>query len=197
MYAYRKLSAAKQQEILNRRKRAGVPWHVPPHYPGGQKLYLITAACRNHAHIMSSPARLEEWERNLHQLISGISEAELRAWVVLPDHYHLLLKVDLALFKRQLGRLHNGTATQWNREDAAEGRSVWFRFSDRIIRSKRHCYASVNYIHFNPVRHDFAKKATDWPWSSIHYYLQDLGRAELEKIWQACPIDRMGEGWDD
>ena len=30
----------------------------------------------------------------------------------------------------------------------------------------------VDYIHFNPVKHGFAAKAVDWPYSSIHRYVR-------------------------
>ncbi len=158
---------------------------------------MITSACRNHAHILTTPTRLGEWEDKLRQLVAGIDDADMRAWVILPNHYHLLLKVDLARLKVKIGRLHNGVATQWNREDETAGRSVWFRFSDRVIRSERHYYAAINYIHYNPVKHGLVRKSADWPWSSIHHYLQTMGHDEVKRIWDAYPVGEMGKGWDD
>jgi putative transposase len=31
----------------------------------------------------------------------------------------------------------------------------------------------INYIHYNPVKHGFVKKAADWPGSSFHRYVQE------------------------
>lgn len=98
----------------------------------------------------------------------------MRSWVILPNHYHLLLSTDLEQFRARIGRLHNGKSTQWNREDGSPGRRVWFRFSDRHIRSEGDYYASLNYIYANPVKHGYAEEAALWPWSSVHKYLEQV-----------------------
>jgi REP-associated tyrosine transposase len=37
----------------------------------------------------------------------------------------------------------------------------------------------MDYLHFNPVKHGWAKKVIDWPYSSFHHYLQrDLYSAD-------------------
>jgi putative transposase len=122
---------------------------------------------------------------------------DVLAWVVLPNHYHLLMEGDLRVFARRIARLHNGTATQWNREDGTPRRKVWHRFSDRIIRSERHYYASLNYIHANPVRHGRVARAADWAWSSLSMYMEIVGSEELADWWRRYPVGEYGKGWDD
>ena len=61
-----------------------------------------------------------------------------------------------------------GGPLNWNREDGIPNRKVWYRFSDRGMRSEGHFFASINYIHANPVKHGYVEKATEWPWSSLH-----------------------------
>ena len=29
----------------------------------------------------------------------------------------------------------------------------------------------MNYIHFNPVKHGYVTRASDWPYSSVHRYI--------------------------
>lgn len=77
------------------------------------------------------------------------------------------------------------------------GRKVWYRFSDRAIRSERHLKAAINYIHANPVRHGLVDVATDWPWSSLAFYEQQYGLDVLRLWWRDYPVDDMGRGWDD
>ena len=120
----------------------------------------------------------------------------VHAWVVLPNHYHVLGEVDLTAFSKWIARLHNGKATQWNREDATLGRRVWYRFSDRRIRNERHYRASMNYIHGNPVKHRYVEDARAWPWCSLHEYLKTFGRAQLVEWWLAYPVREYGRGWD-
>jgi len=118
-------------------------------------------------------------------------------WVILPNHYHLLIETDLRAFRTWVGHLHNGKSTQWNREDATPGRKVWHRFMDRAIRNERHFHASLNYVHANPVKHGYADDASQWPWSSLHEYLDNVGRDVLVDWWRRYPVRDYGKGWDD
>ena len=197
MYDYRKMTPEERAAVVAERIARGYPWHAPPHFEESVNTYMLTAACYEHKTILTTPSRLHEFSEALVQGIEQHVNGKLYAWVVLPNHYHLLAELDLAVFRAWIGRLHNGKSTQWNREDGTPGRKVWYRFSDRKIRSDRHFYASINYIHFNPVKHGYVKKATDWPWCSVHEYLDRVGRDALAKRWQRYPIRDYGKGWDD
>jgi putative transposase len=37
----------------------------------------------------------------------------------------------------------------------------------------------------------------DWPWSSVHWYLEHEGRAWLRDVWQRYPLRSYGKDWDD
>jgi putative transposase len=147
--------------------------------------------------VLVTPARLTEFAEALVLGLKNDLGVEVQAWVVLPNHYHLLAPTDLDVFRPWIARLHNGKSTQWNREDRSPGRKVWHRFSDRKIRSEGHYYASLNYIHANPVKHGYVEKANDWPWSSLHVYLEEFGRDVLMDWWKRYPVGDYGRGWDD
>ena len=74
---------------------------------------------------------------------------------------------------------------------------MWYRFQDRQIRGERHYFASLNYIHANPVKHGCVAKATEWPHSSFHEYLAKYGREVLADLWREYPVDEYGKTWDD
>jgi putative transposase len=196
MYAYRQATLTQREELLSERQCRRWPWHAPPHFADGENLYLLTAACYDHRPLLASGARRDEFLTALFDLVSSM-EGDLRAWVVLPNHYHMVARVDLAAFAARVGRLHNGKATQWNREDGTPGRKVWHRFSDRRIRSDRHYFATLNYVHANPVRHGLAADATQWPWNSVAHYLREAGREVLAGWWRDYPVDGYGDGWDE
>ena len=73
---------------------------------------------------------------------------------------------------------------------------MWYRFSDRFIRSARHHWATVNYIHHNPVKHGYVDRMTEWPWSSIHEYVEEHGKQHMLRMWRQYPIGDYGKGWD-
>jgi len=197
LYSYRKMTPAERAEVVAARKAQGWPWHAPPHFDTGVGWYVISAACYEHREVLCTVERLSEFSLALLGGLQGELKAEVQGWVVLPNHYHLLLRTDLDQFRRWIARLHNGKSTQWNREDESPGRRVWFRFSDRWVRSDRHYYASPNYIHWNPVKHGYAERADDWPWSSFHEYLEQVGRDTLVDWWKQYPVRQYGQGWDD
>ncbi|HHF0526829.1 TPA: REP-associated tyrosine transposase [Legionella anisa] len=52
-------------------------------------------------------------------------------------------------------------------------RCIWQRrFWEHLIKNELDLEHHVNYIHFNPVKHGYVQKASDWKYSSIHRYIQ-------------------------
>jgi putative transposase len=120
------------------------------------------------------------------------------AWCVLPNHYHALVEApDILLLLRELGRLHGRTSHAWNGEENTRGRKVFFRTVERAMRSDRHFWATLNYVHHNPVHHGYVSRWTDWPWSSATAYLAQTGTTEAARIWLDYPLRDYGQGWDD
>jgi putative transposase len=120
------------------------------------------------------------------------------AWVVLPNHYHILVCSGRILdLLKALGKLHGKTAHAWNGEENSRGRKVWFNVLERPIRTGRHHMACIQYIHHNPVKHSHVRKWTDWKWSSAADYLARVGREEAERRWREYPLHAFGRGWDD
>jgi putative transposase len=197
MYEWRKMTPDQRAEVMRMRQQCQLPWHSPPHFGNELNLYHITSACYEHRKIINHSDRLTAFES---ALISGLNEsgiAEVRAWVVLPNHYHLLVKTSLPKFGKWIHRLHNMTATKWNGEDDARGRKIWHGYADRAIRGDIHFYRTLNYIHANPVTHGFALKGREWLWSSYGKYKQHYGRDTLVQWWRDYPITGYGKGWDD
>ena len=160
---------------------------------------MVTAANFEHRAIMSSPERRTEFETRLLNSIKEIAE-DLIAWVVLPNHYHLLLGVrSLDDVSAALKHLHGTTSRDWNIEDNLTGkRRVWYKFADAYIRNDAHLRVAFNYIHHNPVKHGYISDPYDWPWSSLLMYYEDKGQGWLRDQWKAYePLVDFGKGWDD
>jgi putative transposase len=111
------------------------------------------------------------------------------AIVVLPDHLHFVMTLPegdsdfsnrLSLIKRRfttavqkagagIPRRSNGELALWQR-----------RFWEHTVRDESDFERHVDYIHFNPVKHDLVTRVCDWPHSSFHRYVR-LGL--LPKDW--------------
>lgn len=196
MYEYRKWTEEQQSNALLERVAHGLPQHSPPHVPQPHAFRLITGVCFEHKPILRSAQRMNWFEQELLQHLRQQS-LDISAWVVLPNHYHVLVKIpDIELFAKSQGRLHGRTSFLINKEDCKQGRQVWFRFSDRVMRSERHYFTTLNYIHNNPVKHGYVDKWGEWAFSSYHWYLQKRGRAWLVDLWREFPILNYGDTWD-
>jgi len=120
------------------------------------------------------------------------------AWCVLPNHYHALVEAPHILgLLRELGRFHGRTSHAWNGEENSRGRKVFFRAVERAMRSERHYWATLNYVHHNPVHHGYVERWADWPWSSAVEYLAQTEPEEAKRIWREYPLGDYGKGWDE
>ena len=153
MYRWRKLSNDDQAALLKWRQQIKRPWHSPPHPSTGPGRYHLTAACYEHECIVGkSVDRMQAFCEDLLDRLDS-HEVQTVAWCLLPNHYHLLVQVDdLKATIAGLGRLHGRTAFFWNGEDNQRGRRVWAAPADRQIRTDAYYWATVNYIHHNPVK---------------------------------------------
>jgi putative transposase len=197
MYEYQKLTPTQRKQLVQERVAKGFPPHAPPHPIDLQTFYLLTAACYHHHPYLTTSSRRQ-------QLLDLIFEYfithgfKIRGWVILPNHYHLLVYVHQFKTLGQLFKsIHGITSRQWNLEDKVAKRKIWYKFSDRAIRCDRHYYTTLNYIHYNPVKHGYVRSPYDWTESSVGWYLETCGRQWLRDSWVEYPVLDYGRGWDN
>lgn len=196
MYDYRKWNDQQRREVVADRRFRNFPCHQPPHVKATKEYRIVTGTCFEHRPFLDSPQRLDWFENTLLTSLKSASY-EVRSWVVLPNHYHLLLKIpDIEPFAKLVGRIHGRTSFQINREDKKRGRRVWFQYTDRVMRSDRHFYTTINYLHHNPVKHGYVDKQNEWRWSSFHTHLEQYGRRWLIDLWRDYPVREYGNKWD-
>ena len=198
MYRWRKWTPDQRKIILEERRQRCHPYHSPAHIESEfTSIYLITAACFEHAPIIgSSDERLASFSANLSDFMLKHCRT-LFAWVVLPNHYHVLCDViNVKTFFRALGKLHGRTSFQWNGEDGARRRKVWCNAAETVMKSEVHFYASRNYVLNNPVHHGYCAKWTDWPFSNASEYIESIGRDQALRFWKSYPLYDFGKDWD-
>jgi len=117
-------------------------------------------------------------------LLAGEQERQfyrLRAWVVMPNHVHVLWEpfVDMPAITRWV---KGSTARQANLLLGRTGRVFWQDESyDHWVRNRYQLEKTVRYIEWNPVHAGLARTPEDWPWSSA--------------AWQAKPPAPQGSPW--
>jgi putative transposase len=198
MYNWRKMTAGMRENVLAYRKLQSLPWHSPPYrFCKVNSCYLLTAACYEHAPIIGPPSvRMIALERALLATCEEMN-VEIFAWCVLPNHSRILVSTDrIRALVKAVGQTHGRFSFQWNGEDQCRGRKVWCGCTETYIKSASHFWATMNYIHHNPVKHGYCENWTDWPCSSAESYLSGVGRARAIEIWSRYPIESYGNEWD-
>lgn len=198
MYLWRTLTDEQRSNVLIERKGRKLPWHSPPHLDfEGPVTFIITAACYEHQHVIGRTVnRIADFEQELLSVCTDFA-VKIFAWCILPNHYHLLLRTErIKRLRKEIGRLHGRTSRSWNQADNETGRKVWFNFFDRNMRSQRHFWASLNYVHNNAVHHGYVKRWQEWPYSSASKFLEVVGREKAAEIWNEYPILDYGKDWD-
>lgn len=197
-YEYRKLTPKERQELVEFRKQQGYSLHAPPHPFREEGIYLITATNFEHKAIMAPPERRTEFQEILLHGFRKI-HAEIIGWVILLNHYHILIAVESLNHVSDLLKLiHGRTSRDWNLQDGLTGkRKIWYRYSDRMMRNEIHLHQTLNYIHYNPVKHGLVKDVYDWQWSSLFMYEDENGREWLRDYWKKYPPPNdFGKDWD-
>ena len=137
-----------------------------------------------------------DFEQQLLKLLSAVCD-RIYAWVVLPNHYHLLVHAaNLKALLVELGRLHGRTSHRWNGEESKRGRHVWHGAAETAIKSDAHFWATLNYVLNNAVRHGYVDRWQDWPYCNAASYLDEVGREEAERRWNTYPLLDYGKDWD-
>jgi putative transposase len=115
---------------------------------------------------------------------------DLIAWVILPDHYHLLIDTGTMSISSIIHDFKLSFSSYYRKRVNIRSGKVWqLRFWDHIIRDERDFNRHLDYIHYNPVKHGLVEKPLDYTHTSIHkhreYYQDGWGIREA--------IDLKGE----
>jgi putative transposase len=94
-------------------------------------------------------------------------DAQVLAYCLLQDHYHLVLYTRSANLSRLMRHL-NGVYTQHhNRRHGGSGELFHGRFKAFLVDRDSCLLDACRYVELNPLRLGLVKSAEDWPWSSF------------------------------
>ena len=140
---------------------AGYPHHVIQRGNNRQSIFVDIADYRRYLQLLQEASTAEP--------------AAVHAYVLMPNHVHLLLTPErtggLSRLMQALGRRyvrgfndrHDRSGTLW------EG-----RFRSTVVESDRYLLACMRYIELNPVRAGLAATPAEYPWSSNAHHIGRL-----------------------
>jgi REP-associated tyrosine transposase len=144
---------------MPRRRRTGA---------AGLAHHVLNRACRR-ATLFADDAEYREFV----QVLSDARERtdmRILAYVVMPNHWHLIVWPDADL---QLSRfMHWLTLTHTKRWHVARGTTgtgplYQGRYKAIPVQSDEHLLTAIRYVERNPVRAGLVARVQNWPWSSV------------------------------
>ena len=91
----------------------------------------------------------------------------LRSWVVMPNHGHVLLNPNEGFHLDEIEHsIKSYTANEANKTLGRKGQFWAIECFDRYIRDWRHYNAVIRYIDNNPVKANLCRRPEDWPFGS-------------------------------
>lgn len=126
--------------------------------------YLITTVCMDRQPWFANPA-IAGAVAALHRAPKLFADAELHAWVLMPDHWHGVVQLgDHTSLPSLMNRFKTRTAMAANTACGRKG-AIWFAgFHDRALRNDLEVEAATQYILGNPVKAGLCPTPDEYPW---------------------------------
>ena len=144
----------------------------PKHIKIEQGIYFVTTHTYNFEPVFKN-RKIADTLLNSLSKVQKLLLMPVYAYVILPHHLHLMFgtteKFDLSYI---MFRIKGFSSREINKIRKTSG-SVWQdRYQDHVIRNNNDFAKHIDYIHYNPVKHNLIEKPEDWKWSSYQNYLR-------------------------
>ncbi len=96
---------------------------------------------------------------------------DLFAYCLMGNHYHLFFHTPTGEVSLFIGSLQSAFSQKINRIRGKAGPLFQKGFTSIIVDKNSYLIELTRYIHLNPVRAGLAKRPEEYPWSSIHAYI--------------------------
>jgi len=175
-----------------------MPRHVRMEFAGA--MYHVMARGDRREAIVSDDEDRGTFLRTLGEA-SKRSGFRIHAYVLMTNHYHLLLETPEANLSRGMGWLQNAYTRRINVRHKLWGHVFGGRYKSVVV-EPGNCFGVVmDYIHLNPVRAGMVKESVgleSYPWSSVKSYMSAV-RARPEwletgKGFSVCGLQDSARG---
>jgi len=165
--------------------------HAPVHELTKAGAYMVTGSTYQKVHHFRSPSRLDFLQESILRLAEEYGW-KVQAWAVFSNHYHFVAMSpdDAASLETMIKTLHSKTAREINVLDVTKGRQVWFDYWDTHLTFQKSYLARLKYVHTNPVHHELAREASQYPWCSANWFGDQASVAFFETV-MSFKIDQL------
>lgn len=104
------------------------------------------------------------------KLVRKFHPFELMADIILPDHFHWLIKPenDIGNYSSIMHSLKRNFTLNFKKAHGLIGSLQYWQYGfwDRVVRSEKEFTRYIRYIHWNPIKHNSVNQPDEWLYSS-------------------------------
>ena len=148
-----------------------------------ESLHFITFSCFHRLPLLKAAGPKNTFEAVLERTRAR-HEARIYAYVLMPEHVHLLINEPTSILLAQLLKALKQVTSR-----KLKGRRDMFwqeRYYDGNIRGEAERSEVIRYIHRNPVKRGLVASPGEYRWSSFNHYATGVrGVVDIESEWTA------------
>ena len=132
-------------------------------------IYHITSRGNNRDYILSDPKHKAFLLKQI-KAYNMKFDFELLAYVIMDNHYHLLIKTNKTPISEIMFNINNVLGKYLVRELNRKGHVLEKRYSCKIVATDTYIVWLLRYIHRNPICAHMCNNLDDYRWSSHYFY---------------------------
>ncbi len=154
-------------------------------FPGAK--YHVTCRGNGGGRMFYAPADYAKMEAQLERALE-CERVLLYAYVLMPNHYHLLVETPQANITAFMQRLNTAYAMYFRHKHRRPGHCFQGRYGAKLVEGDEYLLRLTRYIHLNPVKtRAFANRSADerraflkrYAWSSYRSYISAVSRPDF------------------
>ena len=133
-------------------------------------LYYVTGKSSDRKKIFHGEADFEKFKQYLQEAKEKF-RAIVHCWLLMGNHYHLILETPDANLSRIMHYVIGSYTTYFNSKRRLKGQLFQGRYKAILIDKDRYLSELSRYLHLNPVRARLVRKPEAYPYSSYRAYI--------------------------
>lgn len=158
-------------------------------YPGG--VYHLIQRGNNREFIFKEKED-KEYLLDLTKEYRETMEFELYGYVIMGNHYHLVIRISETPLRSIMHRINNKFSRHYNRKNKRSGHVFENRYKGILVIDDRYLLSLLRYVHQNPVNAKICNNISDYIWSSDSCYRLNnaAGMVDIDFILNMLSEDR-------
>jgi len=136
-------------------------------------IFFLTLVTRNRFNLFETTDICEIALQEMKRMVDRF-KLKYTGWAILPDHIHWLIKTNGADYSKVVYSFKRNIGAELKRKGViSDGDQIWQpRFWEHTVIDEKDNRKSLEYIHFNPVKHGLCASPSEWKYSSFAKYVE-------------------------